>query len=62
MEKYGYSFLQNSWAPSELDSSVPGGQKGTTGYGFLRNLKTSARMVSWLPDIPGSAAESSSEV
>jgi hypothetical protein len=31
MAKYGCSFLQDSWASSELDSSVPGGQEGSLG-------------------------------
>jgi hypothetical protein len=31
MAKYGWSFLQDSWAPSELESFVPGGQERSPG-------------------------------
>jgi hypothetical protein len=31
MAKYGCSFLPDSWASSELESSVPGGQEGSLG-------------------------------
>ena len=54
MEKYEGVVLENLRPATELDSSVPGEQKGA-------NVKMVARRVTWLPDIPRNAMQSSSE-
>ena len=59
MEKYEGVVLQNLGPATELDSSMPGEQEGATG--FLENLKTVARRVTWLLDIPRNAMQSASE-
>jgi hypothetical protein len=60
MEKYGGAVLQNHRPITKLDSSVPGEQKEVTGW-FPKEPEDCARMVVWLPDIPRSAIQSSSE-